>query len=139
MSLSFGNSALLWGTLLFVVPLIIHLLNRRRYKVMRWAAQDFLLQAFQQTRRRLTLESLLLLLLRCLLIILLALALARPFVPSSNPLAIFTPSQRSVVLVVDTSYSMTRTGFDGGTPLARAKAQLLDLLRKRPLRHLALL
>jgi len=128
MSLTFGNGMLLWGTLLFAVPLIIHLLNRRRYKVVRWAAQDFLLAAFQHTRRRLRLESLLLLLLRCLLIILLAIALARPSVPSSNPLAIFSPQQRNVVLVLDTSYSMSRRTADGTTCLGRAKVQAKRLL-----------
>lgn len=128
MNFSFGNSALLWGSLLFVVPLIIHLLNRRRFKVIRWAAQDFLLQAYRQTRRRLTFESLLLLLVRCLLILLLALALARPFVPRSNLLSIFSPSQRNVVLVIDTSYSMGRTSLAGDTPLVRAKAQARQLL-----------
>ncbi len=123
MSFSFGNGALLWGALLLVVPLIIHLLNRRRYRVVRWAAQEFLLEAFRRTRRRLTLESLLLLLLRCLLVVLLALALARPFVPSSSPLSLFSPAQRDVVLLVDTSYSMGRRAAGGETLLERAKAQ----------------
>ncbi|MBI4879504.1 MAG: VWA domain-containing protein [Planctomycetes bacterium] len=123
MSLSFGNGALLWGVLLLVVPLLIHLLNRRRYRVVRWAAQEFLLEAFKRTRRRLTLESLLLLLLRCLLVVLLALALAQPFVPSSSPLSLFSPAQRDVVLVIDTSYSMGRRAAGGEALLERAKAQ----------------
>lgn len=130
MNLTFANPALLFGSLLFAVPLIIHLLNRRRFTPIRWAAQEFLLEAYQKTRRRLTLESLLLLLVRCALIVLLALSLARPFAPSSNPISLFTPSERSVVLVVDTSYSMTRT-TGGETALDRAKEQarlLLDQL-----------
>lgn len=131
MSLTFANPALLWGTLLFSVPLIIHLLNRRRHRTIRWAAQEFLLQAWQRTRRRLTLESLLLLLLRCGLVALLALALARPFVPSADPLAVFTKSRRDVVLVMDTSYSMMRESRDHETALKRARDQarlLLDQL-----------
>ena len=128
MNFSFANGFLLWGTLLFTVPLIIHLLNRRRYRVIRWAAQAFLLQAYQRSRRRLTLESLLLLLLRCLLIILLALALARPFVPSSSLLAAFSPSKRHVVLVIDTSYSMGRVLNNGESLLERAKNQATRVL-----------
>lgn len=128
MNFSFGNGALLWGTLLFSVPLIIHLLNRRRYVVVKWAAQQFLLQAYQQTRRRLTLESLLLLLLRCLLVLLLAFALARPFVPSSSVLSFLSPSQKSVVIVVDTSYSMGRTNRSGESMIERAKAQAKRIL-----------
>ena len=128
MNLTFANPALLIGAALFVVPLIIHLLNRRRFVPIRWAAQEFLLQAYQQTRRRLTLESLLLLLARCLLIILIALALARPFAPSDNLLQIFTAKQRSVVLVIDTSYSMTRSGPGVETALDRAREQARQLI-----------
>jgi len=128
MNFSFANGILLWGTLLFTVPLIIHLLNRRRYRVIRWAAQAFLLQAYQRSRRRLTLESLLLLLLRCLLIILLALALARPFVPSSSLLAVLSPSKRHVVLVIDTSYSMGRVLKNGDSLLEKAKTQAIRVL-----------
>lgn len=130
MNLTFANPALLFGTLLFAVPLVIHLLNRRRFTPIRWAAQEFLLEAYHKTRRRLTLESLLLLLVRCVLVIFLALALARPFAPSSNPISMFTPSERNVVLAVDTSYSMTRVS-GGETALDRAKEQarlLLDQL-----------
>lgn len=128
MSLSFANSALLWGTLLFSVPLIIHLLNRRRYKVVRWAAQEFLLLAYQRTRRRLTLESLLLLLARCLLIVLLAIALAQPFVPGGNVLSGLGRAPRHVVLVVDTSYSMAREERPGESPMSRAMAQAKQVL-----------
>lgn len=128
MNLSFGNGALLWGSLLFAVPLIIHLLNRRRFRPIQWAAMDFLRQAYQRTRRRLTLESLLLLLVRCLLVILLAIALARPFVPSSSLLSLFTPAQKNVVLMIDVSHSMGRTSRSGESSLDRAKAQVRRLL-----------
>ena len=57
---------MLFGTLLFAVPLIIHLLNRQRYKRRRWAAMEYLLIAFKKQRRRLRVETLLLLLLRLL-------------------------------------------------------------------------
>jgi Aerotolerance regulator N-terminal/von Willebrand factor type A domain len=129
MNLGFASPALLAGALLFTVPLIIHLLNRRRYTPMRWAAQEFLLEAYRKTRRRLTLESLLLLLVRCALVIFLAFALARPFTPSSNPIALFSNAPRNVVLVIDTSYSMTRT-VGGESALDRAKAQARVVLEQ---------
>ena len=66
--MSFLNPALLFGTLLFAVPLIIHLLNRQRYKRRRWAAMEYLLIAFKRQRRRLRIEDLLLLLLRPVLL-----------------------------------------------------------------------
>ena len=53
---------------LISVPIIIHLINRMRFKRIRWAAMEFLLKAQKRTRRRLIIEQLLLLALRCLLI-----------------------------------------------------------------------
>src|SRR3954462_14426165 len=58
------------------VPIIIHLLNRRRFKVVTWAAMRFLLAAQKQNTRRLRLEQLLLLLVRCGLVALLVFAMA---------------------------------------------------------------
>src|SRR5438045_8144467 len=50
------------------VPIIIHLINRMRFKRVRWAAMEFLLKAQKRMRRRLIIEQLLLLFLRCLLV-----------------------------------------------------------------------
>src|SRR3954462_3183898 len=57
------------------VPVIIHLLNRRRYRVVEWAAMRFLLAARRQNVRRLRVEQLLLLAVRTLLVVLLAAAM----------------------------------------------------------------
>ena len=59
------------------VPIIIHLINRMRYKRVRWAAMEFLLKAQKRTRKRLIIEQLLLLALRCLLIALVGLLVSR--------------------------------------------------------------
>src|ERR1043165_6830267 len=65
------------GIALISVPIIIHLINRMRFKRIRWAAMEFLLKAQKRTRRRLTIEQLILLALRCLLIALVGLLVAR--------------------------------------------------------------
>ena len=65
------------GTALVSSPIIIHLINRVRYKRIRWAAMEFLLKAQQKTRRKLIFQQLILLLLRILMILLLALLLGR--------------------------------------------------------------
>ncbi|HMP59257.1 MAG TPA: BatA domain-containing protein [Gemmatales bacterium] len=67
-----------WGLTLLSVPLIIHLLNRLRFKRVRWAAMEFLLQAQKRFKRRIILEQILLLLLRCLLVGLLVALVVRP-------------------------------------------------------------
>ncbi len=56
------------AALLIAVPIVIHLINRLRFKRLRWAAMEFLLKAQKRQRRRLIIEQLLLLALRCLLV-----------------------------------------------------------------------
>ena len=52
LALSFAHPAILGGLALASLPVIIHLLNRRRFKTMEWAAMDFLLKAAVRNRRR---------------------------------------------------------------------------------------
>src|SRR5690349_17791414 len=59
------------------VPIIIHLINRLRFKRIRWAAMEFLLKAQKRMRRRLIIEQLILLALRCLLVALAGLLVLR--------------------------------------------------------------
>src|SRR5438128_1047176 len=65
------------GGALVSAPIIIHLINRMRFKRLRWAAMEFLLKAQKRNRRRLIIEQLLLLLLRCTLVALVALLVSR--------------------------------------------------------------
>ena len=102
---AFLHPAMLWGLLLAAVPVIIHLLNRRRYRTVRWAAMDFLRAAYRKNQRRLRFENLLLLLLRTALIILLALALARPFLTGGVASALSDRTTNYTILL-DNSYSM---------------------------------
>ena len=44
------------------VPVIIHLINLTRYRKVDWAAMEFLMAAYRKTRRRLQMESLIMLL-----------------------------------------------------------------------------
>src|SRR5207237_9366342 len=99
---------MLFGLAGISIPVIIHLLNRRRFDVVDWGAMQFL-QISETTRRRLLIEELLLLLLRMGLIAVLVFALAAPFVDN----AVFAKlggGNRDGVLVLDGSYSMGSTG-----------------------------
>ena len=58
------------GAALISVPIIIHLINRMRFRRVRWAAMEFLLKSQRRNRRRLIIEQILLLALRCLLVLL---------------------------------------------------------------------
>ena len=83
--MSFLNLALLGGLAAVAIPIIIHLLNRRTAKVLDWGAMQFLLESVESRKKRIQLEEALLLAARCLLVGLLALAVARPFVPPGSP------------------------------------------------------
>ena len=98
---------LLWGGLATSVPLIIHLLNRRRFKIVRWAAMEFVLKAMKQNKKRIRLENLLLLLLRMLLVLLIALFVARPRV-TGGALTMLPGASESVerIFIIDDSASL---------------------------------
>ncbi len=76
--MSFVSPMIFWiGLGTVAVPIIIHLLNRRRFRIRQWAAMQFLLDSLKRNRRRLRIEELILMALRCLALFLLAMAIAR--------------------------------------------------------------
>ena len=77
--MTFLNSALLFGLFALIVPVVVHLLNRRRFDIVDWAAMQFL-RIGKKTRRKVFLEQILLLLLRMLSIAVLVMAVAAPMV-----------------------------------------------------------
>lgn len=104
----FLNPWLLTGAAGIALPVIAHLLSRRRYDVVPWAAMQFLNPA-RKTRRRLRLEELLLLLIRIGLVLLLVSAVARPWIPAGWLSGFQSSGSRTVVIVVDGSNSMARS------------------------------
>lgn len=102
--MTFLNQVLVWGGLAFSIPLIIHLLNRSRYRTIDWGAMHLLESVLKVNHRKLRIEQLILLLVRCSIPILLALCLARPVLTGSAALEGEAPV--SIVVVIDDSYSM---------------------------------
>jgi len=91
---------------LISIPIIIHILNRRRFKTVTWAAMEFLMRAMRKNRRRLEFEQWILLATRCLVVFLLGLALARPMGCERTSLARIAGRTGLNVIVLDNSYSM---------------------------------
>jgi uncharacterized membrane protein len=120
------------------IPIVIHLLNRKRYRVVNWAAMRFLQLAQKRTTRKLRIEQWLLLVIRTLLIVLLILAMisvlqwmeplwARLF-PGGVASGPVRNGRTHRVIVVDGSYSMGRrfpdgTSFDRAVQLAKQIVQ----------------
>lgn len=130
MSFGFLNVAMLLGLLAVALPVLAHLISRRRFDVVQWGAMQFL-QLGQKTRRRIRLEELLLMLLRMGVLGLIAFGMARPWGTGGLLSSLTGRVSRDVVLVIDGSMSM---GWKGpvNTPHAQAVQwahQCLDTLR----------
>jgi hypothetical protein len=98
------------------IPVIIHLLNRKRFRVVEWAAMRFLLAAQKKNARRMRLEQLILLAVRCLMVLILVLAMSsvtpwaeamwRWINPAGGKGILSSGSRTHKVLVLDGSFSM---------------------------------
>ena len=114
---------MLWGLAGASLPILIHLLNRRKFREMPWAAMRFLLAAVKKNQRRVRIEQWILLAVRTLLLALLALAMAKPALESLGAISALG-ARRHWVLALDGSLSMDyRAGgtarFDSAREIAR--------------------
>ncbi len=117
------NPLMLLGLLGLSVPILIHLINRRRMKPRQFATLEFLDQqdvanAFAPVPR-----DLLQLLLRLLLLSLFILLMTRLTAPSP------TVGPRTVAVVLDNSMSMKRLTADGRSLFETHQEQIRDLVR----------
>lgn len=122
------------GLIAAAIPILIHILFRRRRPPIEWAAMDILLAAMRKQEKRLRLEQLLLLLARCLLFAVAGLALARPLLDSAG---LLTPEGgRTVTVVLDDGVaSQARDGGAGATgesTFDRLKRSTAELVRGLP-------
>lgn len=95
--------AMLFGAALAAAPVLIHLINRRRYRAIPWAAMEFLSAIDARSSRRLRIEDWLLVALRTLVILLVAFAASRPVIGTAPG---------GAVILIDRSASMR--AIDGG-------------------------
>lgn len=102
---AFGSPWMLWGLAGASIPIIIHLLNRRKFREMSWAAMQFLLAAIKKNQRRIRIEQWILLAVRTALLLALAFAMARPALESLGVLDALG-GRRHFVLAIDGSLSM---------------------------------
>jgi hypothetical protein len=92
---------------LATVPVIIHLLNRRRFQLVEWAPMKYLKLTIKTNRRRLRIEQLILLAIRTLIVMLLVFAIARPVLsPTGLGGWLAGRGRTSRIIVIDDSLSM---------------------------------
>jgi hypothetical protein len=127
--LSFLNPGFLGALALGSIPILIHLIRRRKVRVQPWAAWEFLKQSKKKNRRRLRIEQFLLMLLRILIVCLVVLAFCRPVLNTQGFSLIAADSRIHAVIVLDNSFSM---GYKAGADSDFDKAKRIadDLLSK---------
>src|SRR4051794_3623281 len=116
------------------LPVLIHLLNRRRFRIVDWAAMEFLLQADKESRRRIRLQHWLLLFLRSLAVALIGLLLARPLLPSHFAGGLSPAAKVERIIVLDDSLSMQARGGNQSA-WERGKRTAVDLIRRLMAEH----
>jgi hypothetical protein len=128
MSVAFVAGALLGGLALAALPLIIHLISKRRARRVEFAAIELIMRSRKKTARSLRLRQLLLLVLRTLLVAGIAAAVAGPYLHTSEEVE---PQDAPlvVVLALDNSASMRAT-LDGRSGFDRAKRRAREVVSR---------
>jgi hypothetical protein len=99
--MQFKHPELLWGLLLLLIPIIVHLFQLRRFKKTPFTNVKFLKKVVSESRRSNTLKKWLLLLSRILLLAALVIAFAQPFFADKTAL-----KTKEMVIYLDDSFSM---------------------------------
>jgi hypothetical protein len=131
--MTFLNAILLAGAAAFLVPLIIHLLNKRKVVTVRWGAMHLLQEVIRQRKRKMKIEQLLLLITRISIPIVLAVCLARPVLTALRSLGL---GSSSLIVMLDDSFSMRAPAEKAtapGTSVAdQARADLQQITEALP-------
>ena len=121
---------MLLGVLALAVPIAIHLIGRRRARIVKFAALDFLLATKRRTARRFRLRERVLLIVRVIACAALALALAKPYMSCARKGPEVSRGPQAAVIVIDDSFASSY--LVNGTPwIKSATDEARRLLARR--------
>lgn len=126
--MTFLNSALLAALSLGLIPILIHLLNRQRFKQVEFPTLRFLQEMQRQKMRRVKVRQWILLALRTLAVVALVLAMARPVLKSEAGIIGGGEARASVILVLDRTASMS-TESEGGTRFRELQVRAQEIVK----------
>ncbi|HMA62235.1 MAG TPA: BatA domain-containing protein [bacterium] len=124
--MTFLNPFFLYFLPLATIPVILHILNKSRFKKVEFSSLQFLLELQNDVIKKLKLKQLLLLILRTLIIILFIMAFARPVIKTERS-SLHVKQGQTLYLVVDNSFSMGKTS-KGQTLMEQQIARIIPLL-----------
>ena len=125
--MEFINATALWGLLLAAVPIVIHLITRRRALKKPFAAIRFVLLSHRNLKRRLRLKRILILLARISAVIALAFMVSHPTLPARGGAMSIGETPRSLVIVLDNSAGMLAE-INGHKPWDAARLPAMSIV-----------
>tara|TARA_B100001250_G_scaffold262781_1_gene226442 strand:- start:11167 stop:13185 length:2019 start_codon:yes stop_codon:yes gene_type:complete len=117
----YQNPQLLYALLAIAIPIIIHLFNLRKHKIIYFSSIRFLKEIKDKKRRISRLRNILVLLSRILAIICLVLAFAKPYIPTDEK-----EISNNIFIYIDNSQSMD-INFGDGNLLRKAKNKAMEI------------
>lgn len=126
--MSFINPIFLAALATAALPILYHLVRRIQAKQVQFSSLMFLKMTPKEVVRRRRIQHWLLMVMRCALLGLLAFAFARPFIPQDQIPFVAQRENESVVLLLDTSFSMQYALGGERTLLEEAKEAALARL-----------
>jgi hypothetical protein len=119
---TFINVLVLSALGLSLIPIVIHLLNRKKSRLVTFSTLDFLKALQKKKIDKLRIRQILLLALRTLILLVAVIAFARPVSKVGNRSTVDSHSKTSVVLVIDNSV---------GTSFISEKGAVIDIIKNK--------
>ena len=107
------------------IPILIHLIFRRKRKPVDWATMKFIRQAWETKKRRILLQKNILLFIRCCIPLLLGLALAEPLLDTMGP---WGNNERNAYIIIDDGIVSATSSTGDETDLEQSKRRAVELI-----------
>jgi len=117
---------LLYALFAIAIPIIIHLFNLRKHKIIHFSSIRFLKEIKEENKKKSQLKNILILLSRIFAIIFLVLAFAKPYIAADQ-----TEISNDIFLYIDNSKSMD-IDFGNGNLLNTAKNKAIQITQAYP-------
>ncbi|MBN2711975.1 MAG: BatA domain-containing protein [Planctomycetes bacterium] len=135
MGFDFLNISLIGGVAAVAVPVVVHMVHRRRIREVHWGANRLLVELIRNNRRRLFIDQWLLLAIRCLAVFMVAMALTRPaFMPKYDSVGAGALDRKgrvaAVILFDDSASTGAGRGISSLDKMKKLAVAYIDSLDK---------
>lgn len=128
--MSFLKPGMLFGLLAAFIPIIIHLIHKRKPRKHEFAAIEFVIRSVRKIERQWRLKRFLLLACRVLLLAALVFAAAHPMIGSRQASLAQSKGPKKIVMIIDGSLSMRAKPGGGRTGFAEAQSRARQIVEQ---------